>query len=339
MKRGLLLAVIGLLALAAGLGWFAQSVLRQPLKVPDGVYVLDVPSGSSLQSVAAQLAAAGLLQYPRILLGYAQLTGAAQSIKAGEYEVVPGTTPLGLLRQLVEGRVRLHSLTIVEGWSLRDLHRALRKNAAIRQTLATDDPQALARALELPSPHAEGWFFPDTYRFARGTTDREILAMAHERMKIVLDRAWADRRSDLPLSSPYEALILASIVEKETRLDRERPKIAGVFLRRLETGMRLQTDPTVIYGLGADFDGDLTRRQLLRDTPYNTYTRMGLPPSPIAMPGESSVLAAVHPEQTDALYFVASGDQDGSHVFSATLREHNAAVRRYLAATKEEADK
>jgi UPF0755 protein len=195
----------------------------------------------------------------------------------------------------------------------------------------------IAQALDLSGDHAEGWFFPDTYRFPRNTTDRELLVMAHTRMQVVLERAWAGRQKNLPLRTPYEALILASIVEKETSLDRERPRVAGVFARRLETGMRLQTDPTVIYGLGEDYDGNITRRHLARDTPYNTYTRTGLPPTPIAMPGESSLLAAVHPDDSDDLYFVATGEADGSHAFSATLREHNAAVKKYLATTRERA--
>ncbi len=332
MTRRLLAAAALTLILLGGMTWLAGRELRDPLKLPAMGYLLDVPSGSSLQAVAMRLKAQGILRYPAIMVGYGRLTGMAGAIKAGEYEIAAGTNSLDLLHLLVEGKVKLHSLTIVEGWTTRELLGALRKNPAIRQTQGSSDSKLLLAALNLSSPYLEGWFFPDTYRFARGTTDIEVLAMAHERMKVVLERAWNDRSANLPLRFAYDALILASIVEKETRLDRERPKIAGVFIRRLESGMRLQTDPTVIYGLGEEFNGDLTRRQLLRDTPYNTYTRTGLPPSPIALPGESSLLAAVHPEQSDALYFVASGDQDGSHLFSATLREHNAAVRKYLAA-------
>jgi UPF0755 protein len=315
------------LALAFGLG---QRWLNAPLRIPQSGYTLDLPSGTSLQTLAERLRAAGVLDHPLLLVAYGRLTGDAGSLKAGEYDVAPGTSPRGLLQQLVEGRVRLHSLTIVEGWTTRDLLRAIRKHAAIRRTLSQRDDAALARALGLESPDAEGWFFPDTYRFARGTTDREILEMAHRRMRTALEQAWAGRQPGLPLRTPYEALILASIVERETSLDRERPRVAGVFLRRLTNGMKLQTDPTVIYGLGDDFNGDLTRRDLQKDTPYNTYTRIGLPPTPISLPGESSLLAAVQPDDSKALYFVASGEEDGSHVFSVTLREHNAAVRRYL---------
>jgi UPF0755 protein len=264
------------------------------------------------------------------MAAYGRLSGLAGQMKAGEYEVVAGTTPLGLVRQLVEGRVKLHTLTIVEGWTIRDLLRAIRKHPAIRHTLPVSGPNGLARVLELPSDHPEGWFFPDTYRFPRDTADREVLTMAHARMRVMLEQAWSRRQSDLPLKNPYDVLILASIIEKETAVDRERVRVSGVFVRRLRMGMKLQTDPTVIYGLGEEFDGNLTRRQLNRDSPYNTYTRTGLPPSPISLPGESSLLAAVRPDDSQALYFVASGDDDGTHVFSATLREHNAAVRKYL---------
>jgi UPF0755 protein len=220
------------LALAFGLG---QRWLNAPLRIPQSGYTLDLPSGTSLQTLAERLRAAGVLDHPLLLVAYGRLTGDAGSLKAGEYDVAPGTSPRGLLQQLVEGRVRLHSLTIVEGWTTRDLLRAIRKHAAIRRTLSQRDDAALARALGLESPDAEGWFFPDTYRFARGTTDREILEMAHRRMRTALEQAWAGRQPGLPLRTPYEALILASIVERETSLDRERPRVAGVFLRRLTT--------------------------------------------------------------------------------------------------------
>ena len=330
MTRRLL--VVGLLAVAlvAGVLILGQTMLNEPMKIPPAGYPLELAAGTSLEALAARLGAEGVLPYPWLLTVYGRLTGEAADLKAGEYDIPAGTSPRGLLQQLVEGRVKLHSLTIVEGWTIRDLMRAIRKNTAIRQTLEGANNEALAHVLELPTRQPEGWFFPDTYRFPRHTTDREILTMAHARMQIVLEQAWTGRQPDLPLRNSYDALILASIVEKETALDRERPQVAGVFIRRLKSGMKLQTDPTVIYGLGEDFDGDLTRRQLAKDSPYNTYTRTGLPPSPISLPGESSLLAAVHPDESKALYFVASGDEDGSHVFSTTLREHNAAVKRYL---------
>jgi UPF0755 protein len=208
---------------------------------------------------------------------------------------------------------------------------ALADHEQIAQTLSVSTPEELAVALGLDYPNAEGWFFPDTYRFPRGTTDVEVLRVAHELMQRKLAEAWATRAADTTLADPYDALILASIVERESALASERPQVAGVFLRRLERNMRLQTDPTVIYGLGDEFDGNLTREHLATDTPYNTYVRKGLPPTPIALPGEGALHAAVHPDDGDTLYFVATGQDDGSHVFTATLEEHNAAVQRYLA--------
>lgn len=330
MNRRLVIGVLLLGALALGALAFTRQLLEQSLRLPAEGLVLEVPAGMSAGGLAAKLEAEGIYGHPWLLRAYARATGRAGRIKAGEYEVPAGANLPALLEQLVEGRVKLHSLTIIEGWTLAELQRALRRHRAVRKTLPKGDPTAVGEALGLAGVAAEGWFFPDTYRFPRGTTDVELLGLAHARMKILLDQAWQGRAAGLPLKSPYEALVLASIVEKETALDRERPKVAGVFIRRLQAGMKLQTDPTVIYGLGEDFDGDLTRRQLLKDTPYNTYTRTGLPPSPIALPGESSLLAAVHPDDSDALFFVASGEGDGSHVFSANLRDHNAAVKRYL---------
>jgi len=335
MTRRIIIVAVLFVVLALGGLAFTRQLLEQPLRLPAEGLVLEVPAGMSAAGLAAKLEAEGVYGHPWLLRAYARITGRASRIKAGEYEVQAGANVPGLLRQLVEGRVKLHSLTIVEGWTLADLQRPLRRHRAVRRTLPKGDATAVSEALGLAGPTAEGWFFPDTYRFPRGTTDVELLGLAHARMKILLDQAWQGRAAGLPLKTPYEALVLASIVEKETALDRERPKVAGVFIRRLQAGMKLQTDPTVIYGLGEDFDGDLTRRQLLKDSPYNTYTRTGLPPSPIALPGESSLLAAVHPDESDALFFVASGEGDGSHVFSATLREHNAAVKRYLEQLRE----
>ncbi len=302
----------------------------QPLHIPQTGYILDVPSGTTLQALAARLASDGMLDSPLTLALYGRITGQARRIKAGEYDLVPGITPRLLLQRLVAGRVRLHSLTIVEGWTVHDLLRAMHDHPAIRRTLPDTDPATLIRTFNLPASGPEGWFFPDTYHFPRGTSDTEVLRQAHERMRMMLDRIWAQRGKGLPLQNEYEALILASIVEKETALDLERSRVSGVFLRRLQAGMRLQTDPTVIYGLGTAFDGNLTRHHLESDTPFNTYTRNGLPPSPISLPGEQSLLAAVRPDESRALFFVASGNGDGSHVFSETLDEHNSAVRRYL---------
>ncbi len=322
----LVVAAVGLLATLAFERW-----LQTPLTLPGGAYLLEVPAGATVTSVARQLERDGVLRAGWLLILQARVSGQSRRLRAGEYLIEPGTSPAGLLAQLVAGRVRLHALTIVEGWTVQELLAAVRAHPAIRQTLTADSPESLAAELGLARPHAEGLFFPDTYRFARGTSDVEVLRQARALMQKKLASAWARRAPDLPLNDPYEALILASIVERETALDRERPLIAGVFLRRLRRGMRLQTDPTVIYGLGSTFDGDLRRRDLRSDTPYNTYTRAGLPPTPIALPGEASLLAAVQPAPGEALYFVATGLPDGSHVFSATLAEHEAAVARYLA--------
>ena len=224
----------------------------------------------------------------------------------------------------------LHAITFIEGATFADVRKTLAAHPAVRQDYAAREDSAIMVALGAPGTHPEGQFFPDTYRFARDTSDLELLGLAHRRMKEELANAWTRRAPDLPLASAYEALILASIVEKETALEVERAQIAGVFVERLRRGMRLQTDPTVIYGIGAAYDGNIRRSDLVRDTPYNTYTRAGLPPTPIALPGAESLAAAVQPQITGALFFVATGAGDGSHYFSKTLVEHNEAVRRYL---------
>jgi UPF0755 protein len=235
-----------------------------------------------------------------------------------------------LLALLSSGQVLLHSITFIEGSTFADIRNALLANDAVRNQNAERSDAEIMRALGQSDGHPEGRFFPDTYRFPRGTTDLELLSIAHRRMQDELRMAWEGRAPDLPLANAYEALILASIVEKETALERERAQIAGVFVERLRRGMRLQTDPTVIYGMGLGYDGNIRRADLSRDTPYNTYTRPGLPPTPIAMPSRESLQAAVHPDVSGALFFVATGLGDGSHYFSRTLAEHNLAVRRYL---------
>lgn len=319
------------LAIIAG-GFWLRSYLYTPLPLSADGYRLEVPVGASLVSVAQQLAADGIISVPGVLALYGRLSGQASRIKAGEYVLNTGLTTHGLLAELVAGRVRLHSFTLVEGWMVAETVAALHKSAGIRKTLATADAAALATQLGLGFPSAEGQFLPETYLFPRGTTDAELLHMAHAALQKELMTAWEGRDPDLPLRSSYELLILASIIERETALAAERPLIAGVFMRRLRKGMLLQTDPSVIYGLGAQFDGNLTRRHLETDTPWNTYTRPGLPPTPIASPGADALLAAAHPASGTALFFVATGKGDGSHRFSTTLAEHQKAVRLYLAA-------
>jgi UPF0755 protein len=325
----LALAGLALLGAVAAYGTFARW-LDRPLAVGATPLALEIPRGQPLAVTARELASRGVLEHPRWLQLYARATGADARIKAGEYAIAPGATPRSLLALFQSGAVIQHSVTFVEGWAFRDLRKALEAEPHLDNTLAGKDEAAVMAALGEAGTPAEGLFFPDTYLFGKGTTDLEILRQARGRMRRELEAAWAARTQDLPIDSPYQALILASIVEKETALGAERPRIAGVFTERLRIGMRLQTDPTVIYGLGAEFDGNLRRADLERDGPYNTYTRTGLPPTPIALPGAEALRAAVNPDERDELFFVATGLPDGSHEFSRTHREHEAAVQRYL---------
>ncbi|MEL7448843.1 MAG: endolytic transglycosylase MltG [Pseudomonadota bacterium] len=333
MKRllAVLLVTLALGAVMAGLAWReAQAWLSAPLPVPAEGKVFVIDPGSTLGSVAHDLESAGVLAQPRWFVWLARWRQSAGAIQAGEYLLSPGTTPDELLEQFTGGRVVQHTFTIIEGWSFRQLREALQTAPLLEQSLAGVADDAVMRELGFEDQHPEGRFFPDTYAFPRGTTDAALLKRAHDRMQRELAAAWGERAEDLPLANPEEALILASIIEKESSLDSERDAIAGVFVRRLRRGMRLQTDPTVIYGLGDAYDGNIRRDDLQRDTPYNTYTRKGLPPTPIAMPSATSLAAAVAPREGTALYFVATGDGDGAHYFSDTLEEHNAAVQRYL---------
>jgi UPF0755 protein len=290
---------------------------------------IQIDPGSTVRGVLTQLGSMHALAHPRLTELYLRLHGRRFSIKAGEYEIPAHASAAAIIALLAEGRVVLEPLTIVEGTTFGDFRRALEADPHVRPTLRGRSDAEVMAAIGHPGEQPEGLFFPDTYRFASGTSDVEILKMAYDKMHQVLAAAWSQRLADLPVHSPYEALILASIVEKETGLSTERPLIAGVFAGRLRKGMRLQSDPTVIYGLGSQYDGQIHTRDLTTDTPYNTYTRTGLPPTPIALPGRESILAAVRPQETGALYFVATGE-GGSHQFSATLEEHDAAVRRYL---------
>jgi len=313
----------------AGLSALAWRELNAPLQIAaaEGEW-LRVPSGTPFHRVAAELGERGLVDKPYLLRWYAGATGDAKRVRAGEYQLTPGTTSVTLLAKLVAGDVYLHQITIVEGSRFAEVLAALRSHPAIAATAL--DGAAIMNALGAPGVHPEGQFFPDTYRFPYGTSDLDVLRLAHEALVERLQEAWRNRSPDLLLKTDYEALILASIIEKETSLPAERKLIAGVFHERLRRNMRLQTDPTVIYGLGSAFDGDLRRGDMDRDTPYNTYTRAGLPPTPIALPGAGSIEAAVAPEITGALYFVATGRGDGSHHFSATFEEHEQALRDYL---------
>ncbi len=324
--------ILGILILLAGLAAFGlwrdyQAYLDTPLTLPDDGRVYLFEPGSHVGRLASDLADSGILRKPLYLRIHARQSGLAARLKAGEYRLMPGLTPRTLLDLLQSGQTVQYQLTLVEGWSFQQVRQAIAADPVLIQTLTDANGAQIMAALGYPDQHPEGRFFPDTYHFPRGTTDLDFLRRAHARMSQVLADAWAARDEGLPLKTPQQALILASIIEKETGSAGERAQIAGVFVRRLKRGMLLQTDPTVIYGLGDTFDGNLRRRDLRTDTPYNTYTRAGLPPTPICMPGRAAIEAALHPAAGRALYFVAKGD--GSHQFSATLAEHNAAVRRY----------
>ena len=331
MKRFLGLTVL-LMCTAA---WWVANELNSSLQVPENGSVIIVEPGTSMIALAAELGADQVLRSPSLWQWYARITGKAESIRAGEYELTAEMTTLTLLDRLIEGRVKYYGLTILEGWTTADLLLALRRNPYVTQTLPGDVPvwsllPDLGTRLDLPYPHGEGLFYPDTYLFSRGTTDVALLQQAAAVQLRELTDAWARRAPDPLLETPYDLLILASIIERETAVDAERDQIAGVFMRRLQRRMRLQTDPTVIYGLGAEYNGNLTRVHLNTDTPYNTYTRRGLPPTPISLPARASLRAAGLPAAGKALFFVAVGDGSGLHRFSETLSEHNQAVAAYL---------
>ena len=317
---GMLAAVCAILAL----GW---RTLNAPMNIAADGEWLNVVPGTSLTRISEELSERGIVEATWALNIYARFSGDAKRIHAGEYLIGSGSSPRQLLEQLVSGRVHLYNLTIIEGWAFTELEAELRSHEAV--DAAGLNPETVMVELGKPELHPEGQFYPDTYRFPRGTPAVEILGRAHEAMQDRLDEAWSQYRATTVLGSAYDALILASIIEKETALSEERRLISGVFHRRLERGMRLQADPTVIFGLGDDFDGDLRRSDLSRDTPYNTYTRSGLPPTPIALPSQQSLSAAVDPAPGPELYFVATGRGDGSHHFSATFDEHREAVDRY----------
>jgi UPF0755 protein len=335
LRRALLMVVfLGAAAAAAALlVQRAVHSLDEPLKVSAPLRFKVAP-GSRFSRVAAQLGARGVVAQPRTWVLYARWKGLAAAIKAGEYEIDPGATARSLLEKLVTGQVVLHSFTIVDGWRAQDMLAALKRDPDI----SSDGPSTdLMGKLGAPGLDPEGQFLPETYRFPEGTPELEILRQAHLALARELESAWASRDPSLPLKSAAELLTVASIVQKESSLPQELPKIAGLYLHRLRIGMRLQADPTVIYGLGERYDGQLHSIDLHTDGPYNTYVRAGLPPTPIALAGAAAIRATAHPENTDALYFVASPKDDGSHIFSATLEEQNAAVARYVAHLREKA--
>ena len=300
-----------------------------PLTIDGDGYVYTVQAGSNLQKISKDIHAAQLSPLPAAYLYYyGRLNKKAQLIKAGEYRINPGTTLPQLLELFISGKVIQYPLTIVEGMTAQQLIDMVVADVRLKNELTDSTLKHVMTELGYPDNHGEGEFSPETYYFTAGTSDKEILRRAHRMMTDTLEQAWQNRADDLPYKSPYQALIMASIIEKETGIAEERAQIAGVFVRRLQKKMRLQTDPTVIYGLADKFDGDLRRKDLTTDTAYNTYTRYGLPPTPIALPSKESIEAALHPAEGNSLYFVATG-KEGRHIFSDTLTAHNNAVRKY----------
>lgn len=329
------LAGISVILLSFAAGWLLldyRTFVNTPLQVDENGSEYLVTPGTSLARLANGLASRGFIEQPRYLRLLGRWMGVSQKLKAGEYHIASGTTPAEFLQMLVDGRVRLYSFTIVEGWTFRQMMEMLQQNETLLHTLRdpqghTLDGESIMQRLGFPQQHPEGRFFPETYHFPRGTSDVDFLRRAYHLAEQRLQQEWLQRDTGLPLQDPYEALILASIVEKETAVKSERGRIAGVFIRRLQHNMRLQTDPTVIYGMGDDYQGNIRRRDLRRDTPYNTYTRKGLPPTPIALASGEAIHAVLHPEPGNSLYFVSRGD--GTHHFSDTLQEHNQAVIKY----------
>ena len=340
LKRLLVLAVLMLLITGSAGVYFTVQYMQAPLTIESEGIDISLARGDSLGTLTYQLAQQGVLQYPQWLKIYSRLTGRGSSVKAGDYFLVQGTTPQSLLDKLETGDVKYYQLTLVEGWNLQQVLATLASQTHLIDGLEGVELDQLSTALNIPSDYPlllqravgedsmEGLFFPDTYRFHAAANNIELLEQAFYRMDEVLQEEWENRQADLPYDNAYQALVMASVVEKETGAASERPEIAGVFVRRLNKGMRLQTDPSVIYGLGSTFDGNLRSRHLRDATNlFNSYRHHGLPPTPIALAGREAIHAALHPAKGDTLYFVAKGD--GSHYFSRTLKEHEEAVRKY----------
>lgn len=323
MLRAFAIFVVLSLLAVVSIGYYAL----RPLPLPATPFEFTLKPGSSVKAMAREMEQSGLLEQDWAFVWLVRVLGKSSQLQAGSYELQQPVSMLELVRMIAEGRVSKRHISVIEGWTFRQMRDALNASPYItHDTLNMSDAEILQRIGAFES-HPEGLFFPDTYSFASGSSDLAIFQSAYQSMQQHLQDAWAAREPDLPLETPYQALILASIVEKETGAASDRAMIAGVFVNRLRRGMRLQTDPTVIYGVGQSFDGNLRKKDLLTDNPYNTYTRGGLTPTPIALPGKDALQAALHPAQTDALYFVARGD--GSSHFSSSLNEHNRAVNEY----------
>ena len=311
-------------------GWLyidMQKTLDEPLIVKNSPMLFTVNAGDSMKVISKRLSKAGAYDHPEFLRMTARVSKLDSQIKVGEYEITEGMTANDFLTLVTEGKVVQHSVILVEGLTFRQYLKSLASKDDLKKELTGMTDAEIMSKLGKPDEHPEGLFFPDNYFYTSGSSDLDILKRAYDAMEKMTKKLWEEREKDLPYKNAYEALTMASIIEKETGRADERSTIAGVFVRRLQKDMKLQTDPTVIYGVGPEFDGNITRKHLRTDTPYNTYTRKGLPPSPIAMFGEASLKAALHPAKGDALFFVAKGD--GSHYFSATYKEHNKAVTKY----------
>ncbi len=324
LVKWLLMVLAVITALAAG-GLFYYE--KQELTFKPSPLIFDLKAGSSLRAAARDLSAAGIIGEPLLFEILGRLRGNAPHIRAGNYEFESPTTPLKVLQKITRGDAAQVAIRFIDGWTFKQMRHAIDGHDAVKHDTHGMSDEAIARKLGIPGAQPEGWFFPESYHFSRGASDLAILRRAHRLMQSHLNAQWAKRAANTPLATPYEALILASIVEKETGKAADRAMVASVFVNRLRINMRLQTDPTVIYGMGEAFDGNLRRRDLQADTPWNTYTRGGLPPTPIAMPGLASIQAALNPAESKMLYFVARGN--GSSQFSRTLDEHNAAVNKY----------
>jgi UPF0755 protein len=323
----ILLPLLVVIAVAAAYYEY-QRFISTPISVATGE-TFTIESGSNLQQISTRLTQSGITGFPpSYLYWYGRYHNSAHLIKAGEYRLNASATLPQLLAQFIDGQVVQHAFTIVEGMTSQQLIAALVADERLNHVLGTENLKDIMQMMDANNRHGEGEFAPETYYFSAGATDKAILKRAYQLMQENLAKAWLNKADNLPYKTPYEALIMASIIEKETGNAAERPEIAGVFVRRLHKGMRLQTDPTVIYGMGEQYNGNIRKKDLTRDTPYNTYTRRGLPPSPIALPSKAAIVAALNPAAGKTLYFVAMG-QEGRHVFSKNLTDHNKAVRKY----------
>ena len=326
-KRLITWSLIAALLVIGVLTYQLLSFQHGTVSLPQQQTLFLIRSGSNIKTIAQDLTMQKIIDDPWLFILLAKLKGVETRVRAGEYQLEAGQTPDDLLETFTKGSSVQYSFTVIEGWSFRQMLTALAQDPIIEHKLEAKSSTEIMDLIGYPGQHPEGMFFPDTYRFPKGTSDIDFLRRAYQVMQQHLQREWDQRDTGLPLKSSYEALILASIIEKETGVGFERPMISAVFIERLKRKMRLQTDPTIIYGLGENFDGDIRFRDLKKDTPYNTYLHAGLTPTPIALPGLDAIRAALHPAQTKALYFVSKGD--GTHHFSETLEEHNAAVNRY----------